>query len=134
MPNHVVLMRASLAEEEEYSAASSFLPVYRQRTEIPVNSLVVGRYSVLPYYKELVEDLAYSHSVLVNFYLEHIYVADLKNWYYDLKGLTPRTFFSLLEFRESKPSGSYVLKGQTNSKKHQWNTHMFAESPGDVDL
>jgi len=132
----VVLMRASLAEEDELRTARKYLPVYETRAYVPQNSLVIGRYSVLPYYKELEDDLAFHGSKLINSLRQHSYVADMKQWYGDLKDMTPRTFFSMEEFKRSIASGdakSYVLKGQTNSKKHQWNTHMYAPTAKDVD-
>ncbi len=129
----VVLMRPGLAEEEELQVARKYLPVYENRGKVPDNSLVIGRYSVLPYYRELEEDLKVGGSKLINTFNQHNYVADMKQWYADLKDFTPRTFFSLSAFKASQPQGSYVLKGQTNSKKQQWNTHMFAATPADVD-
>lgn len=133
--NPVVLMRSSLAEESELKVARKYLPVYETRGKLPANSLVVGRYSVLPYYSELVEDLKVYNSKLINSLQQHEYVADMRQWYPDLEGLTPKTYFSLAEFKSSTGSagGAFVLKGQTNSKKHQWNTHMFAPTPMDVD-
>lgn len=132
----VVLMRASLAEDEELAVARKYLPVYETRGKIPANSLVVGRYSVLPYYRELEEDLKVNGSRLINSYNQHSYVADMKQWYADLKDMTPRTWFSLEAFKSahyfSSPGQAWVLKGQTNSKKHQWNTHMFAPTTADV--
>lgn len=129
----VILMRSSLAEDDERDIASKHFPLYETRGAVPVGSLVVGRYSVLPYYKELEEDLAFGGSKLINTHQQHCYVADMKRWYNDLRDLTPRTFFSLEEFKSSNKEGSFVLKGQTNSKKQQWNTHMFAHTPKDVD-
>jgi len=56
--NPVILMRHSLAEEEEYLAAQKYFPVHSTRASLPEDSLVIGRYSVLPYYGELCDDLA----------------------------------------------------------------------------
>ncbi len=128
----VILMRASLAEDEELRVAREHLPVYETRGKVPADSLVVGRYSVLPYYRELEEDLKVNGSALINTVNQHGYVADMKQWYADLKDFTPRTFFSLSAFTSACPAGAYVLKGQTNSKKQQWDTHMFAPTPADV--
>lgn len=121
----VILMRASLTEESEVTAAQNHLPVYRLRSQIPPGSLVVGRYSVLPYYKELEEDLTANGSCLVNSYHQHAWIADLREWYQDLHGLTPKTWFTLAEIPEEGP---FVLKGATNSRKFEWNTHMFARN------
>lgn len=121
----VILMRPSLAEEQEFLIASKYLPTYKKRTEVPKNSLVVGRYSTLPFYKELEEDLAENGSKLINDYNQHLWIADLKEWYEDFKGLTPRTWTELSSLPEKGP---FVLKGETNSKKFHWNTHMYAET------
>lgn len=123
--NTVILMRAALAEEKELQIASKYFPVYQYRSQIPSNSLVIGRYSVLPYYKELEVDLSEKNSYLVNSYHQHAWIADLKEWYQDLHGLTPKTWFSLAEI---PPEGPFVLKGATNSRKFDWNTHMFAKN------
>ncbi len=130
----VILMRASLAEDDELAVAQKYFEVFTSRSRIPKDSLVIGRYAVLPYYAELEEDLAANNARLVNTHAQHLYVADMKGWYADLEGLTPKTYFSLEAFkRTATGSGSYVLKGRTNSKKQQWNTHMFAKSARDVD-
>lgn len=121
----VLLMRTSLAEEDEMEVARKYLPVYRLRSQIPANSLVIGRYSVLPYYKELEEDLKTNGSQLINSAKQHHWISDLKEWYSDLKDFTFETWFNLHEIPEDGP---FVLKGQTNSRKFDWNTHMFAEN------
>lgn len=121
----VILMRASLAEENEAQEAARHLPVYRLRSQIPPGSLVVGRYSVIPYYRELEEDLIVNGSSLVNSYQQHAWIADLKEWYQELDGLTPKTWFELSQIPQEGP---FVLKGATNSRKFEWNTHMFARN------
>lgn len=120
----VILMRSSLAEENEFSTASKYLPTYRQRSQVPENSLVLGRYSVLPFYKELEDDLTENGSRLINSHRQHRWIADLREWYTDFEGITPKTWFELCDLPEKGP---FVLKGETNSKKFQWNTHMYAE-------
>ena len=133
----VVLMRASLAEDDELLACREHFTVYESRCLAPADALIVGRYSVLPYYAELEADLACNGSRLVNTHAQHRYVADLRRWYPDLAGLTPRTWFSLANFKydcaSRRLAGSFVLKGETNSKKNQWNTHCFARTASDVD-
>jgi hypothetical protein len=132
MRDTVVLMRASLAEEEEMFEAQKCLTVYPTRAKVPENCLVVGRYSVLPYYQELEADLAEHNSILINSYSQHSFVADLGAWYPYLQDRTPKTWFSLENFMKNKPEGSFILKGNTNSKKQQWDTHMFAKTREDV--
>lgn len=121
----IILFRASLAEEEELNVCKEHFPVITQRAAIQKDQLVIPRYSCLPYYKELEEDVKLLGGRLLNSYAQHMYVADMKNWYEDLKDFTPKTWFQLSHLKEN--TCSYVVKGQTNSKKHSWNTHMFAK-------
>jgi hypothetical protein len=88
---------------------------------------VIGRYSVLPYYKELEEDLNSKGAKLINSHQQHRYVADLWNYVHDLEGLTFRTWNArnMLGIPEGIP---LVLKGETNSRKDLWFTHMFANN------
>lgn len=122
----VVYFRSSLAEEYEMEICKTHFSVVTQRSHIGKDKLVIPRYSALPYYKELEVDIEYNGSKLINTYREHCYVADLHNWYWDIEDLTPTTWFRL----EDMPNdcGPVVLKGNTNSKKHSWNTHMFAKN------
>lgn len=113
--------------EEEYNIAKKYFYVVEYRHEILFDSLVIPRYSALPYYKELEADVEWEgDSKLINSYKQHLYVADLKNWYEDLKEFTPKTWFQLHEVPWEQ--GPMVLKGETNSKKFQWNETMFADN------
>lgn len=129
----VILMRASLAEDDELIEAKKHFEVFETRGRVPINKQVIGRYSCLPYYKELEADLKEHNSQLIDNHSAHMYIADLQNWYEDLKDFTPKTWFSLEDFKRDKPVGSFVLKGQTNSKKQQWDTHCYASTEKDVD-
>jgi len=122
----VLLFRASLAEEEEIEAArAAGFAVALRRGEVPAGSAVLGRYSVLPYYRELAEDLEGQGSRLLQSYRQHRYVADLGNWVGHLEGLTPTTWNRLEDIPPDEP-GPFVVKGATNSRKDRWLTHMFA--------
>lgn len=121
----VVYFRRSLVDEEERAAASKYFSVVDRRTAIPPNSLVIPRYSALPFNTELEEDVKSLGSRLINTHQQHLYVADLKNWYEDLSAVTPRTWFSLSDIPDNGP---FVLKGATNSKKSLWSTHCFAST------
>lgn len=120
----VVLFRASLAEEEEMEVCKKHFHVVTQRTHIQKGDLVIPRYSALPWYKELEADIEWIGGTMLNSYRQHCYVADLRTWYYDLGEYTPRTWFYLDQI---PTEGPFVLKGQTNSRKHNWRTHMFAK-------
>jgi hypothetical protein len=121
----IILFRESLAEHEELEAAARYFPVVTRRTAVPADSLVIPRYSALPFNKELEDDIRTLGSKLINTHSAHLYVADLQNWYPQLEEYTPKTWFRLDQIPEKGP---FVLKGATNSKKNQWKTSMFAEN------
>jgi hypothetical protein len=125
MKSPIVLFRESSETLDEFNIVqeSSFNATNRI-LKIPSNSLVIGRYSVLPFYKELEEELKITGSELINSYEQHRYIADIENWYNDLKGYTPQTWFDWYDL----PEGSYVVKGRTNSRKFQWNRQMFCKT------
>ena len=126
MINPVIYFRPDLAFREEREAAERHFTVLGLRTEVSTlapGALVIPRYAALPYNKELCEDLAALGAVPINTYKQHCYTADLRNWYYDLGDITPRTWFAMDQLPDEGP---FVLKGQTNSKKFLWDTHMFA--------
>jgi hypothetical protein len=81
----------------------------------------------LPFYLELEKDLASNGSRLINTYDQHRYAADLQSWYEDLKNLTPKTWFSMQEYIADSYERPVVLKGETNSKRELWLSHMFAK-------
>lgn len=121
----VIYFRGSLAEQEELDAAAKYFRVVQQRTHARKGDLVIPRYSALPWNKELCDDLAEIGAQPINTYRQHCYVADLRNWYYDLSEFTPRTWFALDQI--PRDGGPFVIKGATNSKKHLWSTHCFAQ-------
>ena len=65
----LILFRHSIETEEEYSIARKYFDVVGSRTLVH-DSLVIGRYSVLPFYKELEIDLLNHNSVLINSFQE----------------------------------------------------------------
>lgn len=123
--NPVILFRGCLAEEDELLMAKKYFPVIEQRSLVSGEyDLVIPRYSALPFYDELEYDVTHLGSKLLNTRQQHNYVANIRNWYYDLADITPRTWFYLDQIPDEGP---FVLKGATNSKKHAWNTMMFAK-------
>ena len=99
------------------------------------NEIVIGRYSVLPFYAELERDLSLQGSRLINSQRQHLYIANF-DYYEDLKDiviginsngssvyLTPKSWFDL---RDIPQDGAFVVKCRTNSRKSQWNEKMFA--------
>lgn len=125
----IILYRKFDTSEEEVEVINDFFPATAMRTALPPADeewLVIGRYSVLPYYQELVRDLKIKNASLINSYQQHEFVADIGEWSVVLGDLTPMTWVQG-EFNHLPQDASFVLKGQTNSKKFLWDTHMFAK-------
>lgn len=122
----VVLFRDDLDTEGERAIAAQHLPVVSYRSEVPKYAVVIGRYSVLPFYEELDNELRLTRTArLINTPTEHRWIADALQWSGVggvLDGLTPRSYSEWGRI----PEGAYVVKGRTNSRKHQWNGRMFA--------
>lgn len=119
--NVSILFRPDYSTEEEFKVCKEFLTLKTKRSDIEKDTLVFGRYSVLPFYKELEEDLESNSSRLINSYEQHKYIADFE-YYHDIKDYTFPTIFNPTDLVEEK----YVVKGVTNSRKHEWNTMMYA--------
>jgi len=113
--------------EEESVVSSAFTggEIHPSRMTIPQNCLVVGRYSVLPFYPELERDLAFRVSRLINSHTQHRFIADIRQWYPLVADVTPATWFDRWDLLD--PAEKYVVKGLTNSRKWKWDTHMFAD-------
>lgn len=132
----IILYRKADTSKEELEAINEFFPATSMRTAIPNRAkdeppwLVIGRYSVLPYYYELMCDLAVNNARLINDHTQHQFVADLGQWSEVLGNMTPRTWGS--NFDTLPENKSFVLKGQTNSRKFLWPTHMFARDKSEV--
>ena len=121
----VMLFRQDRETYDEIQIARKYFEVYERRNLIPDNRLVVGRYSVLPYYKELEEDLKVKNCLLVDTLHQFNWVANFE-YYEQLKDYTFKTWFTPQEI--PKDTEGIVVKGKTNSKKMYWNTKMFAEN------
>jgi hypothetical protein len=129
----IILVRneGHLIDDEEYNALRENFSYTAFRSAIPQNELVIGRYSVLPYYREVESDIKNAGSALINTHSQHRYVADLGNWYLDLEHLTPKSwvFGSHIDH-----DGPFVLKGETNSQRFKFKTHMFAATKADIPI
>lgn len=121
----VILYRGQDFERHELAAAThAGFFCTKSRVNTRSGDIVLARYSALPYYKELEHDLSLIGATLVNSFRQHNYVADLMEWYQDLSYCTPQTWRTVTDIPLSE-SGPFVLKGATNSKKFNWDTHMF---------
>jgi hypothetical protein len=121
----VILFRRNREIQDEIQPASAHFRTLFNRTRCK-DQLVIGRYSVLPHYQEVVEDLLFNNCRLINSYQQHRWIANFE-YYQELKHLTP-TSWTADEIVLSDYPGPFVVKGRTNSRKMQWSTHMFAEN------
>lgn len=126
----VVLFRVPTDPYGEYQkelwVANKHFVTTTSRMSMFGGDLVIGRYSVVPYYNELEADLKSTGATLINSYEQHCYVADLQNYVVDLEELTPYTWSRLEDVPDN--CGPVILKGETNSCKGKWKTHMFASN------
>ncbi len=128
MVQPVILFRPDSSNRTEFFSCTQYCHTYTQRSEIPPNRLVFGRYSVLPFYEELYKDIEYNESTLVNHPAQHNWIANF-NYYRSVEKYTFKSWREKEFIRSNVNSnGPFVVKGCTNSRKHQWNTHMFAEN------
>ncbi len=123
MQRNIILYRGLDFENEELNEAHQFFECTNRRPEIQADDLVIGRYSLWPFYADQAKDIDYVGAKLINSYQQHRYIADLQNYVMDLKELTPRTWRSPADLPDS---GAFVLKGETNSRKSNWKRDMFA--------
>lgn len=121
---HVILYRGRDFEEHELEHAQKYFFCTDRRPEIKEGDLVIGRYSLWPFYSDQAKDIKFVGAELINSFPQYLYVADLQNYIRDLDELTPRTWTQLHNIPEEGP---YVLKGETNSRKSDWKYSMYAE-------
>lgn len=122
---NLILYRGTDFEKEELPSASKLFECTDRRPEIRAGDLVIGRYSLWPFYADQAKDIEYVGAKLINNYQQHRYIADLQNYVHDLRELTPQTWRSPVDLPDE---GQFVLKGETNSRKSNWKRDMFAPS------
>jgi hypothetical protein len=127
-----ILFRGSLAEEKEIQAAKKYFTVLDSRVKVQKNDLIIPRYSVVPFAKEFFDDMNYIGAKTLNSYQQYIYIADLKNYLRDLGDLTFRTWLASDGTYYLPDNCSFVLKGETNSKKFEWKEMMFAKDKSSI--
>lgn len=115
-------------DDKEIREAERFFEVVQQRSEVEPNSLCIGRYSTLPFHKELEVDLAHSQVKMINTSYQHRFIADIKNWAHLID--TFPTWYRA----EDVPDKAFpvVIKGSTNSRKDRWDEMMFAKNREDM--
>ena len=108
--------------------AQKHFEVVESRVKVS-NQLCIPRYSLLPYPHELERDVKLQGGRMINSTLEHQYIANF-DYYHDVTKWTPKSYFDLHSV--PKTGGPFVIKGRTNSRKHQWLTKMFATDYPDL--
>jgi hypothetical protein len=121
---NIILYRQDYDWDQESESAKKYFETTNSRMQIKAGDLVIPRFSAIPFNKELNDDINYVGAKLINSHIQHNYIKDMINWYDDLKDYTPKTYTRLQDLPEQGP---FVLKGETNSKKFLWKTHMFAQ-------
>lgn len=114
--------------DKEYDICCKYFDTYLYRTDIPKNSKVLCRYSSLPFYNELYYDIKNLGSNLIQSVNEQKWIVNC-NWIDEdiLYSLTPKTWQSWQMQYLKDCDGPFIVKGNTKSKKENWNTHMFAK-------
>lgn len=120
---NVIYYRGIEFEREELVHAQKLFTCTNRLPEIHKGYLVIGRYSLYPFYADQEKDIEYLGATLINSYQQHRYIADLQNYVYDLQDLTPKTWDDLQSIPEVGP---FVIKGETNSRKSNWLRDMYA--------
>lgn len=126
----VILYRDIDLSDAERTAMQKHFYCTDSRMDIKPGDLVVGRYSMLPFFAEQERDILKVGATLINTRREHEYIADLSQWVPDLEDITPRTWYRLEDLPDD--GGPFVLKGKTNSRKFKFDTHMFAATKRDA--
>lgn len=121
-----LLFRKNNSNIEEFEIANKYFNVATIRTELS-NCTVIPRYSALPFYNELYGDLYNLNSNLLNCIDNFNYIANFE-YYNDIKKYTFKTWFDPIDI----PDIPMIIKGATNSKKFQWNTHMYCTNKIDA--
>jgi hypothetical protein len=113
MKKPVLLFRNYSWNKEEREIASQYFDITNSRVNLS-DRLVIGRFSVLPFYNELQNDFKLQNSQLVNSLLEHQYIANF-DYYEDIRKYTFKTYFDITKIPDNT---ELFIKGRTNSKKH----------------
>lgn len=119
----IIYYRQSLMEPGELNAACKKFSCVSLLTNIEESNLVISRYSVYPFPLDQEKEILNVGAVPLNSYRQHKYIADLGNYVADLGELTPQTWDNLVDLPDEGP---FVLKGETNSRKADWDRDMFA--------
>jgi hypothetical protein len=124
-----ILFRKDYSTEAELEVAARYFPIAELRSQVQPKSLIIGRYSTLPYYDELTKDLKNMDSKLINSFSQYSWIANFE-WYEALKEYTFQTWFKAEDLPNDKTE--FIVKGTLNSRKSEWDTMMHAKSKQDA--
>lgn len=116
-------------DKEELEAAQKHFECVSLLTDIQKDDLVINRYSLFPFALDQEREVLNIGAKPLNSYEQHCYVADLGNYARDLGSLTPETWEGTYNLPDVGP---FVLKGETNSRKNDWNRSMFAKDKAEA--
>jgi len=125
----ILLIRRELMSNYEHQFAAKHFRIEESRV-LCRDSLVIGRYSVLPHYAELERDLNLLGSRLINTYEQHRWIVSF-DYYQHLAEFTPETWDDE-NIHQCQYAGPFVVKGKMKSRKWQWKSLMFAPTKGDA--
>jgi hypothetical protein len=124
-----IIFYRNLFKDNEFEIASKYFDITSSRVFNTSDRLVIGRYSVLPFFQEVEKDLGILNARLINNFKQHSYIANFE-YYTDIEHYTATTWFDCSNV--PKDSGPWIVKGRTNSRKNLWKTHMFAQTWEDL--
>lgn len=116
-------------DQEELDAASKYFECVDLISNVNEGDTVIYRYSLYPFPFDQEREILNIGAKPVNSIYHHSYVKDLQNYVYDLKELTPKTWNDPLHLPEDT---SFVVKGETNSRKSNWLKSMYAPSKAEA--
>ena len=127
MDRPVILFR-TFEHEAEAQAAARHIPVLERLDDVRSGDLVIGRFSLVPFYEGVEGEIASKGGRLLVPYADARYIAQM-GWLADLREMTPATWFaSNLSAIPADLAHGYFVKGVTNSRKHEWQRSFAATS------
>jgi hypothetical protein len=110
--------------QQELGALQERFTVIDDLEQIEAGDRVLCRFSTLPFPELLEQELEARGAVLIHGHAAHAYLADMRRWYPDLKGITPETWFAI---EDVSGEGPFFVKGMTNSNKSDWRACYAAD-------
>lgn len=122
----VIYYRKSLMDKDELECAKKYFKCVYLLSDIPIDSFVIPRYSLYPFFRDQISEIKNTNCKPINDFYQIEYIADLQNYVLDLEEYTPKTYDSRFGLQNLPEDTAFILKGETNSKKSNWNKFMFA--------